>query len=428
MIKLKFDLIKDVDHAKLTSKYQKKLDVIYDQLINKKTPSANMLGWIDYVNQDFSDLYKKIDDQIKAWDELKITDVVVIGIGGSFTGVKAILDMAAYLPSQQKRKIHFVRSLSENSLVSVFEQIKDKNWGIVVVSKSGTTLEPSVGFKLFREELYKQYKDKAPERIVAITDPEKGVLHDLAVKNKYAMFPIYSSIGGRYSTLTPSGLLVAGLVGINYKDLINGANQARTDLFKTGDLTKNTAFCYAALRYYLYTELKKDVEIAVTYEEQHEYLMLQHRQLFGESEGKGLNSLFPTYSVNTTDLHSMGQLYQQGKKIFFETVFSFEKGNSNCLKLAKSQFDNDDQLDYIANKSVNELNYVACQATKLAHANADVPIIEIDVEQNNAYAFGYVYYWMCIATSASCLLLGHDPYDQPGVEDYKQRMFKMLGK
>ncbi|MDC4184366.1 glucose-6-phosphate isomerase [Mycoplasma bradburyae] len=428
MIKLKFDLIKDLDYQKLSTKYQAKLNDIFDQLKDKKTPSSNMLGWIDYVNQDQTEIYQKIDAKIAEWDKLKVTDVVVIGIGGSYTGIKAILDITSYLPSQQKRKIHFVRSLSENTLINILEQVRDKNWAIVVISKSGTTLEPSVGFKLFREALYKQYDQQAAKRIVAITDPQKGVLHDLAVKNNYEMLPIYSDIGGRFSTLTPSGLLVAGLAGANYKDLILGAKQANADLFSSADLTKNTAYCYAALRHYLYTELKKDVEVAITYEEQHEYLMLQHRQLFGESEGKKENSLFPTYSVFTTDLHSMGQLYQQGKKIFFETVFSFEKANSNSLKLNKSQFDNDDKLDYVTNKSVNELNYIACEATKQAHASAGVPIIEIDIEQNNGYGFGYVYYWLCIATSVSALLLKHDPYDQPGVEDYKQRMFKLLGK
>lgn len=426
MIKLTFNLIKGLDYKKLDKNYQAKLDEIFSQLKNKKTPSANMLGWIDYVDQDHTKIYKSIDNKITEWDKLKVTDVVVIGIGGSFTGIKAILDVVAYLPSEQKRQIHFIRSLSENSFLKILEEVKDKNWGIVVISKSGTTLEPSVGFKLFREALYKQYGEQAQKRIVAITDPKKGVLHDIAVKNKYEMLPIYSDIGGRFSTITPSGLLVAGLVGADYKQLIEGAKKAKADLFASSELKKNSAYTYAALRHYLYTDMKKDVEIAITYEEQHEYLMLQHRQLFGESEGKSLNSLFPTYSVFTTDLHSMGQLYQDGKKIFFETVFSFEKANKNKLKLKNSEFNNDDQLDYLTKKSVNQLNYVACEATRQAHASAGVPIIEIDVKENSAYGFGYLYFWLCVATSVSALLLGHDPYNQPGVEDYKQRMFKLL--
>lgn len=315
----------------------------------------------------------------------------MIGIGGSYTGVKAILDFVEPDSTKHLVKIHFLNSVSSTHVSKTLKQLsKLKSWATVVISKSGTTLESSVNFRLVRQALYDQFDKQANQRIVAITDPQKGVLHDLCVEHGYEMLPILGDIGGRFSTLTPVGLFPALLAGIDIKDLLAGAKLAHHELTNCDPL-KNTAYLYAAYRHYLYTKAKKDVEVLITYEDYLEMTCLQHRQLFGESEGKDHNSLFPTYSVFTTDLHSMGQLYQEGKQIFFETVLKIQNPHQDT-KVNKSSFNNDDGLDYLVNKSLHEINELACQATTKAHADAGVNIIQIELDDSSAVTFGYLYY------------------------------------
>lgn len=425
---LKFDtkLVKGLSKSELQKKYQEKINKIHSDLVNKKGPSSEMLGWYDYPNENHEKLLSEMQSVVKQWRSKKITDLVIVGMGGSYTGVKAILEMVIPNENDRKVKVHFIRSLASTSIFNILKNLKSQNWALVVISKSGTTLESAIGFKLARQVLKDQFKTDFASRIVAITDPNHGVLHDLCLKSGYKMFPIRSDIGGRYSSISPVGLFPALVAGVKVEDILSGAKAAKKDCSKNS-LSQNSAYAYAAYRHWLYTQKKLDVEIFISYENNLEDTLLQHRQLFGESEGKNNNSLFPTYSVFTTDLHSMGQLYQDGKKIFFETVLTFKEPIAN-LAMKKSTFQNDDHLDYLTNKTLHEINYLACQATMQAHAAAGVQIMNIELENMSAYAFGYFYYWLCVATAASARLLDHDPFNQPGVEAYKQRMFKLLGK
>ncbi|WP_027119860.1 glucose-6-phosphate isomerase [[Mycoplasma] testudinis] len=426
---LKFDA-SHVEATKLTELkkiYEKDVAKFHTDLIKKSGPGNDFLGWVDYPNQDHTALFAKMKKITKLWHSKKLTDVVIIGMGGSYTGVKAIIEMALPDPTKRKMQVHFMRSLSSSNLKVVLDNVKNKNWGIIVISKSGTTLESALGFKLARTALATQYKKDFGWRIVAITDPEKGVLHDLCVAHKYTMLPIDSDIGGRFSSITPVGLLPAMLCGINAEKVLKGAKDAYDVLIKNSSLDKNSAALYACYRHFLYKKSKLAIEIFISYENNLEDTLLQHRQLFGESEGKDGDALFPTFSVFTTDLHSMGQLYQQGVRNFFETVLTFNKPIAN-LKMTKSIFKDDDHLDYLNSKTVHDINQAACEATIAAHEDAGVPILKIELEEMSEYAFGYFYYWLCFATAISARLLKHNPFNQPGVEAYKQNMFKLLGK
>lgn len=425
-VKLKTNNVKLINDKQIVNEYKNKIDNIHKSFVNKTCPSNDMLGWYDYPSNDKENetLLKNMQILHAKWKKLKIQDVIIIGIGGSYTGVKAILEFALPNPSKRAMNFHFLRSMASTSNLNCINSLKNKNWAVIVISKSGTTLESALNFRLVREILKKQYGSKHNERIVAITDPNKGVLHDLCIKHKYAMLPINGSIGGRFSTITSVGLFPAMLAGNNVKEILRGAKNAYIDL-NNSSLEENSAYKYAAYRHYLYTKGKYDVENLITYENNLEDLCIQHRQLFGESEGKNKNSLYPTYSVCTTDLHSMGQLLQEGKQIFFETVFQVKNPIKDKV-MTKSTFSNDDKLDYLVGKTLHEINYIACEATIRAHANAGINILQLELEDMSAYGFGYIYYWLSLAAATSASLLKHNPFDQPGVEGYKKVMFELL--
>lgn len=424
-ISINTELVQEINKNDILSKYQKKVNLIHKSFIDKTCLGNEMLGWFDYPNEDHSKLIKDMFEIQQKWKKLKINNVVIVGIGGSYTGIKAILDFIN-IGNSSKINFHFLASLSSSCNVSYINSLINKNWSIIVISKSGTTLESAVNFRILRELLKQQYKDKYFERIVAITDPNKGTLHDICVKHNYKMLPICTNIGGRFSTITPVGLLPALLANIDINEILNGAKLAKKDL-ESSDLNSNTAYLYAVYRHYLYKRLKYDVEVFVTYETNLEYLCLQHRQLFGESEGKKQDSLYPTYAICTTDLHSMGQLFQEGKKIFFETVLTVNKPSLD-INIKKSTFANDDNLDYLANKSLNKINYLISESVMKAHLSSNVNILQLNLPDTTAFTFGYFYFWLCLSASMSASLLGHNPFDQNGVEVYKKLMFKSLGR
>ncbi|WP_036448940.1 glucose-6-phosphate isomerase [Mycoplasmoides pirum] len=424
---LKFNpkLVKTISNKEIQNQYKLKISKIHKSIVDKTCLGNEMLGWYDYPNDSCLSLLKNIKNLANQWKKLKINEVVIAGIGGSYTGIKAILQFVCNSRRTKNINFTFFDSLSTNNLTYI-KNLKNKNWAIIVISKSGGTLETSINFRILREELKKKYKNKHNERIVAITDPNHGALNKLCKKHNYKMLAIYPNIGGRFSTITPVGLFPAALVNIDIDEIIRGAKQAKNDL-KSDDLNKNSAYLYAAYRHYLYKICHYDVENVMVYEENLEYLCIQHRQLFGETEGKNKDSLYPTYSICTTDLHSMGQLLQEGKQIFFETVIKINKPFQN-INIQKSSFENDDQLDYLSNKSLHEINYLVCEAVKKAHSNVGINILEIILDDMSEYTFGYVYFWLSLATTMSGLLLGHNPFNQPGVQAYKNLMFKMLGK
>ncbi|WP_033159895.1 glucose-6-phosphate isomerase [Mycoplasmoides alvi] len=425
-INISSELMKNISLSDIHKKYQKKVDKIHQSIFNKTCLGHEMLGWIDYPDQDHSSLFLEMDKIKTKWLKFGINEVVIIGIGGSYTGIKAIINFVNADKQKEKINFCFFNALSSTENINYLNSLKTKNWSIIVISKSGSTLETALNFRILREAIKKQYKNKHYERIVAITDPNVGTLHDICIKNGYKILPIFSNIGGRFSTITPVGLFPALLAGIGIKSILQGAKDAKQDL-NSSDLYNNTAYLYAVYRHFLYKHLKYDVEIFMTYESNLKYLCVQHQQLFGESEGKKQDSLFPTYAICTTDLHSMGQLFQEGKQIFFETVLKVLNPNKD-MKISKSTFANDDKLDYLVGKTINEVNYLISDAVMKAHKDDGINIIQIFIPDTSAYTFGYFYYWLSIATAMSASLLNHNPFNQNGVEIYKKIMFKYLGR
>ncbi len=423
-VKLDARLVGAADSKTIKGSYRDRIAKIHDSIVSKTCLGSEMLGWFDYPAGDLEPMLERVKALADAWKRLGIECVAIAGIGGSYTGIKAILDFVRPKADSPVEFVYF-NSLSANNL-DLLDGLRKKNWALIVISKSGTTLETSINFRILREALAKKYKAKHRERVIAITDPRKGVLKELSDRHGYATLPIYPDIGGRFSTITPVGLLPAALANVDVRQIIEGARRAKKDL-ATPDLAKNTAYLYAAYRHFLYIEAKYDIENVMVYEQNLEYLCVQHRQLFGESEGKNRNSLYPTYSVCTTDLHSMGQLFQEGRQIFFETVFKVARPFADA-KLKKSPFENDDGLDYLENSTLSGINGLVCEAVNQAHHDAGVNILQLTLDDMSAFTFGYVYYWLSIATTASALLLGHNPFNQPGVQAYKALMFKMLGK
>ena len=316
--------------------------------------------------------------------------------------------------------------MSSTYLCALKRNLVNKKFAIIVISKSGTTLEPALAFRIFRKLLERNIGVKESHKyIVAITDYEKGTLLDLAKKNHYIRFGIPNNIGGRFSTLTNVGLFPLAIKGINPLMVIHGAKQALLDN-SSNKLINSSAYLYACYRNYFLTHRKKVIENFIVYDPTLEFVAQQWRQLFGESEGKQNNGLFPTYSLFTTDLHSMGQYLQDGRKIFFETTLIVRKP-----RLDMKLFINDDvdKLKYLNTQTIDWINKRAFIGTIKAHTELgknDNLIIEID--RCDAYHFGYLIMWMQLAVMISGYLLKINPFDQPGVEAYKKNMFKLLGK
>lgn len=407
--------------------YAARVKELHTRIIKQKCAGSEMLGWRAWPNLDHAKLFNSMREIAQRWSKLGVTDVAIVGIGGSYTGVKALVDFVLPDPSKHLVKLHYFTGMSALAVQTGLAALENKNWAVIVNSKSGTTLESALNFRLLREKLAQQYGKEHQQRIVAITDPHKGVLHDLCVKHNYTMLVIPADIGGRFSTLTAIGLLPALLVGIDVKQVIAGAADAQAKC-NSGSLDRNSAYLYAAYRHWFYKRQGLEIEAFVVYEPAFEYLAIEHRQMFGESEGKGGEALFPTYSVFTTDLHSMGQLLQEGKRNFFETVVKLVSTPEE-IKIPPSSFKDDDHLDYLLNKTYHSINAVACDATMRAHhEEGKVPILTITLPDHTAYTFGYFFQWLANAVTMSALLLSHNPFDQPGVESYKKLMFASLGK
>ena len=305
----------------------------------------------------------------------------------------------------------------------MMDLVSERNVATVVISKSGTTTEPAVAFRIVKEYIEKTYKD-ASERIVAITDAKKGALKTLATQEGYKTFVVPDNVGGRYSVLTPVGLLPIVLAGFDVREMLKGAQEMeKACAVKSED---NPAVKYAAMRNLLYSEFGKKIEILVAYNPKLQYLGEWWKQLFGESEGKELKGIFPA-SVNfTTDLHSMGQFIQEGERIMFETVVSVEKSNREVVIGSDPQ--NLDQLNYLAGQRVEHCNAMAQLGTKLAHIDGGVPQLEVSIERLSAYNLGGLFQFFEYACGISAYVLGINPFNQPGVEAYKKNMFALLEK
>jgi len=398
------------------------------QMLKEKSGKGNdFLGWLDLPKN----ISKQAVDDIKktAIHLQKTSDViVVIGIGGSYLGAKAVIESLSGYFKQRSNTPEIIfagHNLSEDYHFELTEYLKEKSFSLIVISKSGTTTEPAIAFRILRKELEDKIgKEESRKRIVAITDAEKGALKTLAKQENYKTFTIADDVGGRYSVLTPVGLLPIACAGYNIEELINGAKNM-LDISESEPFDKNPVYQYAATRHLLYQK-GKNIEILANYNLQLNYIAEWWKQLFGESEGKEQKGIFPASVSFTTDLHSMGQYIQDGLRNIFETVLSVDETNYN-LKIPSDK-ENFDKLNYLAGKPIDFVNKMAEKGTTLAHVDGNVPNIRITIPKLNEHNIGELLYFFEKSCAISGYLLEINPFDQPGVEAYKKNMFALLEK
>ena len=416
--------VKDADFAEYTAKA---LDA-FDELESEKGAGNDFLGWKTLPVDTPESLIADCEAVRDNWAGKGVDLVVVIGIGGSYLGARCAIEALShsFVRKEGVPQIVFAgNNLSEDYLAEMMDLAKTRNTACVVISKSGTTTEPAVAFRIVKAYIEERYgRAEAAERIVAITDAAKGALKTLATSEGYKTFVVPDNVGGRYSVLTPVGLLPIVLAGIDVREMLRGAADERRSLLVKGP--ENEAVKYAAMRNLLYSKLGKKVEILVSFNPKFVYLADWWKQLYGESEGKDGKGIFPA-SVNfTTDLHSMGQFIQEGDRVMFETVIDVKKAGREVV--IGTDPDNLDGLNYLAGQRVEHCNAMALLGTKLAHIDGGVPQIGIDVEKIDAYNLGAIFYFFEFACGVSAYLLGINPFNQPGVEAYKKNMFALLRK
>ena len=406
--------------------YQEQVNVLHEKLINKTGKGNDFLGWVDWCNRYNKEEFARIKEAATYIREN--ADVfLVCGIGGSYLGARAAIEMINGLYGDKKPEIIFCgNTFSSTYTKQVLDYIEDKEVCLNVISKSGTTTETALAFRLFKQALEEKYgKEEAKKRIFSTTDGTKGTLYELSKKEGYDMYVIPDDIGGRFSVITPVGLLPIAVAGINIDELMDGVCAANSD-FATPDLDKNTAYAYAVARRILENQ-GKTAEMFVTYDLQTTMLAEWWKQLFGESEGKNGCGLLPTSATFSTDLHSLGQFVQDGKKLLFETLVLFDKPTQDVI--FPSDDENLDNMNYLAGKSLDWVNKMATQGTLEAHVETGgVPNLEILVKDMSAHSFGYLVYFFFRACAMTVYMIDQNPFDQPGVEVYKKNMFKRLGK
>lgn len=403
--------------------FQPAVDNIHNMIHNKTGKGADFLGWVELPNTITDQLprIQQIANKLKQYDVL-----VVIGIGGSYLGTKAGLHFLETPFKQTKPEILFAgHNMSSTYIVELLNYIKDKNVAVNVISKSGTTTEPAIAFRLIMDELKERYsKEELQSRIVATTDQARGALYQLSKAEGYDQFVIPDDVGGRYSVLSPVGLLPLAVAGYDINKMIQGAQKAYQDA-SVSDLSKNVSYQYAVLRYMLYQQGKK-IEMLASYEPNMQYVNEWWKQLFGESEGKENKGLFISSALFSTDLHSLGQYIQEGERHLFETIIHIDTPTKD-IEIQKQ--DNDlDGLNYLAGKTLSYVNTKAEEGTLLAHQEGQVPNIVLQLENVSEASFGYMMYFFEIACAMSAYLIDINPFDQPGVESYKKHMFQLLGK
>ncbi|ABK62455.1 glucose-6-phosphate isomerase [Clostridium novyi] len=403
------------------------------KLLHEKTGAGNdFLGWIDLpVNYDKDEFarIKKSAEKIRNNSEA----LIVIGIGGSYLGARAAIEMLTHtfgnVASKEARKAPQIfyagNNISSTYMADLIETVKDMDFSVNVISKSGTTTEPAIAFRIFKDLLEKKYgKEGAKERIFATTDKAKGALRTLADSEGYETFVIPDDVGGRYSVLTAVGLLPIATAGVDIDEMMKGAADAREE-YSTDDLSKNTAYRYAAARNALYNK-GKNIEMMVNFEPCLHYIGEWWKQLFGESEGKDHKGIFPAAADFSTDLHSMGQYIQEGLRTLVETHLNVEKPRKSVIIEANE--DNLDGLNFLAGKDMDYVNNQAFRGTVIAHNEGEVPNMIINIPELTPYYFGYLVYFFEKSCALSGYLLGVNPFNQPGVEAYKKNMFALLGK
>lgn len=433
MIHLKFNYrnaLSFISDTKIQS-YQDEIDQKYKTLFNKTGEGSDFLGWIDLPENISEDLIKRIEklaDSLKKKSEV----FVVVGIGGSYLGSRAVIEALNhhFTHLKQNRKepviLYSGQNISEDYMSDLLEILDKREYSMTVISKSGTTTEPAIAFRILKSHLENKYGvEEARNRIVAITDKEKGALKQLSVEEAYETFVVPDDVGGRYSVLTPVGLLPIAMAGYDIKALLKGAKRMKSHIESDYSIAKNPVSAYAAVRNELYST-GKTTEIMVNYEPRLFYFTEWWKQLYGESEGKENKGIFPAGAGFTTDLHSMGQYIQEGLRNIFETVLSVESPNTSLKVPADDK--NLDKLNYIAGMPIHEVNQQAELGTTLAHLDGDVPNLQITIPKVNEEVLGELIYFFEMACALSGYILGVNPFDQPGVEAYKKNMFALLGK
>ncbi len=420
---MKIDISGAVNNLELEN-IRPKVTKAFNDLINRQGKGNDFLGWIDlpeFATQNSGSI-KKAVSQFASGTEA----IVVIGIGGSNLGAKAVYEALKTPFGTNTPELLFAgNNLDQDYHYSLLKYLDNKEYGIIVISKSGTTTEPAIAFRLLKNHLEQKYgKEKAKTRIIAITDKSKGALRKIADSEGYLSYIIPDDVGGRYSVLSPVGLVPLAAAGIDIEAMAEGAFEMKKTV-TTENFEKNPALLYAATRNILYGKGKK-VEILVNYNTALVTIAEWWKQLFGESEGKEGKGIFPASANFTTDLHSLGQYIQEGERLMFETVIKAIKPAHDLT--IPHQDDNSDSLEYLAGKPLDYVNTKAMEGTMLAHTSANVPNILIQPEKIDAYNLGKMIYFFEFSCAVSGYVLGVNPFDQPGVEQYKKNMFALLGK
>jgi len=408
--------------------YDRQIISAYRKIYNKTGDGNDFLGWVDLPSSTSDELLDQISVHAKSL-QAKSEVFVVVGIGGSYLGARAVIEaLNSYFATKANAPqiLYAGHHISEDYLAELLDYLNNKDYSMAVISKSGTTTEPAIAFRMLRTHIEQKYGlEEARKRIVAITDKSRGALKQLADSEGYTSYVVPDDVGGRYSVLTPVGLLPIAMAGINIHELIAGARKMEAMSRAVQKIHGNPIAQYAAARQALYHSGKTN-EIMVNYEPKLFYFSEWWKQLYGESEGKNQKGIFPAAVGFTTDLHSMGQYIQDGLRNLFETVISVEKPKHD-LRIPEADSDLD-QLNYIAGKRLSEVNLMAELGTTLAHVDGGVPNLRIRIPDISEDVLGQLIYFFEMGCALSGYMLEVNPFDQPGVEAYKKNMFALLGK
>ena len=419
-----------VEASRCEAYFDKALEA-FDVLQGGQGAGNDFLGWKHLPSEITESLWEEMEAVSAAWRGAGVDLVIAIGIGGSYLGAKCVIEALSHnFARQLKRKdapevVFAGNNLSEDYLAELMDLASERNVACIVISKSGTTTEPAVAFRIVKQYIESRYgKAEAARRIVAITDARKGALKTLATQEGYKSFVVPDNVGGRFSVLTPVGLLPIIAAGLDARALVQGALAAERELERRSK--DNPAVVYAAMRNLLFSIYGKSTEILVNYNPKLSFVAEWWKQLYGESEGKDGTGIFPASVNNTADLHSMGQFIQEGSRTMFETVLHVEKASRSVVIGEDPQ--NLDQLNYLSGKHVEHCNHMAELGTRLAHIDGGVPQISIAIETLDARRLGELLYFFEFACGISAYTLGVNPFNQPGVEAYKKNMFALLEK
>ena len=436
MERIKLDLSKAFSKAagfvspEIFESYKEATEEFNAALHEKTGRGSDFVGWVNLPNEINDSVFQEIEDAAAAVRTKNIDVYVVVGIGGSYLGAKAVIDALsdnfAHLKAHKPAVLFAGQNISEDYLGELQELLIEKEWAMCVISKSGTTTEPALAFRLLKQDLETKYGiEESKERIIAITDAQRGALKTLATEEGYKTFVIPDDVGGRYSVLTPVGLLPIAVAGFDIRALVNGAKEMQKATAPEVKFDSNIACQYAAIRHALYSSGKK-IEILVNYQPKLHFMAEWWKQLYGESEGKNSKGIFPASVDFSSDLHSMGQYIQEGERTLFETVISVKKVEREVF-VPKDEA-NLDKLNFLAGKRVDYVNKMAELGTQIAHVDGDVPNVRIEIPRLDAYNLGQLIYFFEKACGISGYLLNVNPFDQPGVEAYKKNMFALLEK